>query len=478
MAAVLEAKLLIDGRWVDGGPPVEVRNKYSGEVIGTLPAARREDVDAAVAAAARAAAVMAEMPAHRRSEILSRTAALIRERRDEFARTIAAEAGKALKYARAEVDRGIMTFTIAAEEARRLHGETVPLDAVPAGEGYFGFWIRRPVGVVAAISPFNFPLNLVAHKVAPALAAGNTVVLKPATATPLTAVNLCRVLAEAGLPGGAINLIVGPGSTVGEWLVTHPQVAKVTFTGSPAVGERIMSIAGIKKVTLELGNTSPVIIAPDADLDFVAKRCAVGAYYNSGQVCISVQRIYSERKVYEPFTERFVLASQAMVVGDPLDERVDVGPMIDVREAERIEGWVQEAMAGGARVLTGGKRDGAVYWPTVLSEVKPEMKVVAQEAFAPVASVIATDDFEDALRQADATEYGLQAAVFTRDISRVFQAVRRLNFGGVIINDTPVFRADHMPYGGMRRSGIGREGVRYAMEEMTNIQMVVIRLAD
>ena len=478
MAAVLEAKLLIDGRWVDGGPPVEVRNKYSGEVIGTLPAARREDVDAAVAAAARAAAVMAEMPAHRRSEILSRTAALIRERRDEFARTIAAEAGKALKYARAEVDRGIMTFTIAAEEARRLHGETVPLDAVPAGEGYFGFWIRRPVGVVAAISPFNFPLNLVAHKVAPALAAGNTVVLKPATATPLTAVKLCQVLAEAGLPGGAINLIVGPGSTVGEWLVTHPQVAKVTFTGSPAVGERIISIAGIKKVTLELGNTSPVIIAPDADLDFVAKRCAVGAYYNSGQVCISVQRIYSERKVYEPFTERFVLASQTMVVGDPLDERVDVGPMIDVREAERIEGWVQEAMAGGARVLTGGKRDGAVYWPTVLSEVKPEMKVVAQETFAPVASVIATDDFEDALRQADATEYGLQAAVFTRDISRVFQAVRRLNFGGVIINDTPVFRADHMPYGGMRRSGIGREGVRYAMEEMTNIQMVVIRLAD
>src|SRR3990172_9579120 len=227
MAAVLEAKLLIDGRWVDGGPPVEVRNKYSGEVIGTLPAARREDVDAAVAAAARAVAVMAEMPAHRRSEILSRTAALIRERRDEFARTIAAEAGKALKYARAEVDRGIMTFTIAAEEARRLHGETVPLDAVPAGEGYFGFWIRRPVGVVAAISPFNFPLNLVAHKVAPALAAGNTVVLKPATATPLTAVNLCQVLAEAGLPGGAINLIVGPGGTAGEWLVTHPPVAKV-----------------------------------------------------------------------------------------------------------------------------------------------------------------------------------------------------------------------------------------------------------
>ena len=476
MSAVLEGKLFIAGHWVGGGPPLEIRNKYTGEVIGTLPAARREDVDAAIAAAARAAPVMAELPAHRRGAILAHASALIQQRREEFARTIAAEAGKALKYGRIEVDRAIGTFAIAAEEAKRLHGETVPLDAVPAGEGYFGFWVRRPVGVVAAITPFNFPLNLVAHKVAPALAAGNALVLKPATSTPLTAVKLCAVLEEAGLPAGAINLVVGAGSTVGEWLVTDPRVAKVTFTGSPAVGQRITAIAGIKKVTLELGNTSPVIVAPDADLDVVAKRCAVGAYYNSGQVCLSVQRIYSERTVYEPFTERFVQASEAMVVGDPLDERVDVGPMIDVREAERIEGWVREALTSGARVLTGGRREGAVYWPTVLTDVTPQMRVVSQEAFAPVASVIASDDFEEALRQADATEYGLQAAVFTRDIDRVFQAIRRLNFGGVIINDTPTFRADHMPYGGTRRSGIGREGVRFAMDEMTNIQMVAIRL--
>ncbi len=472
----MEYKLFIDGRWVDGGPLLEVRNKYTGEVIGALPTARREDVDAAIAAAAQAAPLMAAMPAYQRGEILARASALIRERREEFARTIAAEAGKALKYARAEVDRGITTFAIAAEEAKRIHGETVPLDAVPAGEGYFGFWVRRPVGVIAAISPFNFPLNLVAHKVAPAIAAGNTVVLKPASTTPLTAVKLCQVLNEAGLPRGALNLVVGSGSTVGEWLVTDPRVAKVTFTGSPPVGERILAIAGLKKVTLELGNTSPVIVAPDADLAFAAKRCAIGAYYNSGQVCISVQRIYGQRAIYEPFTEQFVQASAAMVVGDPLDERVDVGPMIDVREAERIEGWVQEAQAGGARVLTGGKREGAVYWPTVLTDVRPEMRVVAEEAFAPVASVIACDDFEEALRQADATPYGLQAAVFTRDIQRVFEAIKRLNFGGVIINDTPVFRADHMPYGGNRRSGLGREGVRYAIEEMTHIQMVAIRL--
>lgn len=263
----VEHRLFIDGQWVSGSPATEIRNKYTGDVIATLPEARREEVDAAVAAAQGAAQKMAEMPAHRRADILRRTAELIREDREGFAETIAAEAGKALKYARIEVDRGITTFTLAAEEARRLHGETVPLDAVPAGEGYFGFWVRRPVGVIAAISPFNFPLNLVAHKVAPALAAGNAVVLKPAGTTPLTAVRLCRALAEAGLPAGAINLIHGPGRTVGEWLVTDPRVSKVTFTGSPPVGRRITEIAGIKKVTLELGNSSPVIVAPDADLE-------------------------------------------------------------------------------------------------------------------------------------------------------------------------------------------------------------------
>ncbi len=472
----MEYKLFIDGQWVDGGPQLEVKNKYNGETVGVLPTARREDVDAALAAAKRAAEGMANMPAYKRSEILARTAALLRERSDDIARTIAAEAGKALKYARAEVDRGITTFAIAAEEAKRLHGETIPLDAIPAGEGYFGFWTRRPVGVIAGISPFNFPLNLVAHKVAPALAAGNALVLKPASTTPLTAVKLCQILQEAGLPAGAINLIVGSGSTVGEWLITDPRVDKITFTGSPDVGRRIMSVAGIKKVTLELGNNSPVVVAPDADLDFVAKRCAVGAFYNSGQVCISVQRIYSQKQVYEPFTEKFVKASEAMVVGDPLDERVDVGPMIDSKEVDRIEGWVKEARSAGARLLTGGKRAGNVYYPTVMEAVTPDMKVVAEETFAPIASVISCDDFEEALRQANDTKFGLQVGVFTKDVNRVFKAIRDLNFGGVIINDTPNFRADHMPYGGNRQSGLGREGVRFAMEDMTNIQMVAIRL--
>jgi acyl-CoA reductase-like NAD-dependent aldehyde dehydrogenase len=473
----MEYKLLIDGQWTGSGPLMEVKNKYNGEVVGILPTARREDVDEAVAAAERAELVMAEMPAYKRSEILARTAALLREQAEEFAKTIAAEGGKALKFARAEVDRGITTFTIAAEEAKRLHGETIPLDAIAAGEGYFGFWMRRPVGVIAGISPFNFPLNLVAHKVAPALAAGNTVVLKPASSTPLTAVKLCQLLQEAGLPDGAVNLVVGPGGTVGEWLVTDPRVDKITFTGSPDVGKHITSVAGIKKITLELGNNSPVVIAPDADLDFVAKRCAVGAFYNSGQVCISVQRIYSQKQVFEPFTEKFVKASEALVVGDPLDERVDVGPMIDSKEVDRIEGWVKEAQSVGAKVLTGGKRAGNVYYPTVLVDVAPDMKVVAEETFAPIASVISCDDFEESLRQANDTKFGLQVGVFTKDVDQVFKAIKRLNFGGVIINDIPTFRADHMPYGGNRQSGLGREGVRFAMEDMTNIEMVAIRLA-
>ncbi|MFU8771265.1 MAG: aldehyde dehydrogenase family protein [Anaerolineales bacterium] len=470
-----EYKLFINGRWVDGGAVIEVRNKYTQDVFAILPSARQEDVDEAISAAQKAAPILAGMPAHQRSVILSQTAHLLKARKEEFAQTIATEAGKALKFARIEVDRAISTFTIASEEAKRISGETIPLDAVPAGEGYFGFWLRRPVGVVGAISPFNFPLNLVAHKVAPAIAAGNTVVLKPASSTPVTAVILCEILSEAGLPSGGINLVVGSGSTVGEWLVTDPRVSKVTFTGSPVVGERITQIAGIKKITLELGNNSPVIVAADADLEQVVKRCAIGAYYNSGQVCISVQNIFSQREIHEPFLEKFVLASRDMVVGDPLDERVDVGPMIDLKEVNRIDAWVHEAVDDGAQVLTGGRRDKCVYWPTVLDNVKPEMKIVAQEAFAPIASVISYDDFEEALQLANNTEYGLQAGIFTRDIQRVLKAIRQLNFGGVIINDTPAFRADHMPYGGNRRSGIGREGVRFAIEDMTNIQMVAIR---
>lgn len=472
----MEYKLLIDGEWIGSGAALEVKNKYDGSLVGVVPTANKDDLNRAIEAAERTEDVMADMPAYKRAEILLRTAALIRERADDLAKTVAAEAGKALKFARAEVDRAAGVFIIAAEEAKRLHGETIPLDAVPAGEGYFGFWTRRPVGVIAAISPFNFPINLVAHKLAPAIAAGNTLVLKPASTTPIAAVKLCQILHEAGMPAGTINLVVGSGGTVGEWLITDERVDKITFTGSPEIGRHILAVAGIKKVTLELGNNSPVVVAPDADLDFVAKRCALGAFYNSGQVCISVQRIYSQKQVFEPFSEKFVKATEAMVVGDPLDERVDVGPMIDSKEVDRIESWVKEAQGLGASVLTGGRREGTVYYPTVLSNVEEDMKVVAEETFGPVASVISSEDFESALAQANASKFGLQVGVFTKDIDRMLKAVKRLNFGGVIVNDTPNFRADHMPYGGNRQSGLGREGVKFAMEDMTNIQLVAIKL--
>lgn len=471
----MDYKLLIDGEWIGSGTPLEVKNKYDGSLVGVVSTATKDDLNRAIEAAERTEDVMADMPAYKRAEILQRTAVLIRERAEDIAKTVAAEAGKALKFARAEVDRAATVFTIAAEEAKRLHGETIPLDAVPAGEGYFGFWMRRPVGVIAAISPFNFPINLVAHKVAPAIAAGNTLVLKPASTTPIAAVKLCQILQEAGMPAGTINLVVGGGGTVGEWLITDERIDKITFTGSPEIGRHILAVAGIKKVTLELGNNSPVVVAPDADLDFVAKRCALGAFYNSGQVCISVQRIYSQKQVFEPFSEKFVKATEAMVVGNPLDERVDVGPMIDSKEVDRIESWVKEAQGLGASVLTGGKREGTVYYPTVLSNVDADMKVVAEETFGPVASVISSDDFETALAQANASKFGLQVGVFTKDIDRMLKAVKRLNFGGVIVNDAPNFRADHMPYGGNRQSGLGREGVKFAMEDMTNIQLVAIR---
>lgn len=471
----MHAQLLIDGRWVEGAGAFEVRDKYRAQPIATCAEAGPEQVEAALQAAARAAPVMAALPAWRRAELLAGTAAALAARREELARTIAQEVGKALKFALAEVDRAVQVFGLAAEEAKRIHGETVPLDASPAGGGHFGFWQRRPLGVLVAITPFNFPLNLVAHKLAPALAAGNAVVLKPAERTPLSAFLLAGILLEQGLPPGALNLLQGPGPALGPLLVEDRRVAMISFTGSRAVGEALVRQAGLKKVTLELGNTTPVIVAPDADLDQVAARCALGAFSNAGQVCISVQRVYGDPAIAAPLRERFVAAAERMIVGDPLDPATDVGPMIEVREAERAERWVREALDGGARLLCGGRREGAVLWPTVLGDPHPDARVVTEEVFAPVVSLIGDQGFEAALERANQGPYGLQVAVFTRDVERVLRAIERLDFGGVIVNDTPAFRADHMPYGGNRGSGLGREGVRFAIEEMTNIQMVVIR---
>jgi acyl-CoA reductase-like NAD-dependent aldehyde dehydrogenase len=469
--------LYIDGRWRDGPRTVPVLHKYRQEVLAEVVEADEALVDEAVQAAQRALEQRPLSP-YRRFQILRRAADLLSERREEFALTIAREAGKPLKYARVEVDRALQTISLSGEEAKRIHGEQVPVEAAPGGEGRLAFTLRVPVGVVCAITPFNFPLNLVAHKVAPALAAGNAVVLKPATYTPLTSLMLAQLLQEAGLPPGYLNVVVGGGRTVGEALLRHPGIALYTFTGSPEVGERIKAATGLRRVVLELGNNSPNIVAQDANLDQAAQLLARFAYLYAGQFCISVQRIYVEQPAYEPFLEKFVAAARAMKLGDPEDPDTDIGPLISEDDARRVEAWVEEAVHGGARRVLGGPRQGVLYPATVLTDVRPEMKVVCQEVFGPVASVVACSSFEEALRQANDTEYGLQAGVFTRNLDRAMKAARTLRMGGVIVNDTSGFRVDLMPYGGIRRSGIGREGPRYAIEEMTDLRIVVLNPAD
>lgn len=470
-------RVLVGGNWVgDDRPGIDVINPFDDTVVGIVPEATAEDVDQAIEAARRGFAEMSALPAYRRSEILEKTSEFILRDREEIAEIIAREAGKSWKYALGEADRSAETFRFASLEARMAHGELVPMDASPVSAGRFGFHLRTPIGVIGAITPFNFPLNLVAHKVAPAIASGNSLVLKPATKTPLTSIKLAELMAEAGLPAGALNLVIGSGKTVGNRLVEDDRLAMITFTGSPPVGTGIKARSGLKRVTLELGSNSPTIIEDDGDVDAAVSRCVVGSFANSGQVCISVQRIFVHRRRYDEFMQKFVLATRKLKVGDPMDRESDIGPMISRYELERAVSWIGEATALGARVETGGKVIGNCLEPTILSGVTPDMKVVCSEVFAPIVSVIPYETFDQALEMADDSVYGLQAGVYTSDIGKAFRAVKRLDVGGVIINDVPTFRVDHMPYGGNKQSGLGREGIRYAMEEMTNIKMVCINL--
>jgi acyl-CoA reductase-like NAD-dependent aldehyde dehydrogenase len=456
---------------------LEVLDKYSGEAIGAVPVADAAAVDLAVTRAAHAFPAWSATPAHRRAAILLATAARLDARREEITALIAREAGKAWKHAAGEVARSIETFTFASEEAKRIHGETVPMDASAFGENRIAFYLRAPLGVVSAITPFNFPLNLVAHKVAPALAAGNTVVLKPAEETPLTAVLLAECLREADLPGGVLELVHGDGPGTGETLVRHPGPARVSFTGSPPVGAHILKAAGLKRVTLELGNNSGTIVEPDADLDRAVPRTVMSAFANAGQVCISLQRLYVHERIAETFLERFLAATRALKVGNPLDRDCDVGPMISDEAADRAESWIRDALAEGAKALTPVRREGRLVWPVVLTETRPEMNVMCREAFAPLVSVVVYRDFDEALRLLADSPYGLQAGLYTQDLRKAFRAVAALDVGGVMVNDTSIFRVDHMPYGGNRMSGIGREGVRFAVEEMTNLKLVCFNTA-
>jgi acyl-CoA reductase-like NAD-dependent aldehyde dehydrogenase len=454
---------------------VVVRSPYDGSEVGRVPACDAGHVDRAVAVAR--ARLAEPWPAHERAAVLDRAALLLAERQEDFARIIAAEAAKPLKTARIEAARAADTFRFSAAEARTLAGEVVPLDASVAGEGKVGFTLRVPIGVVAAISPFNFPLNLVSHKVAPAIAAGCPVVLKPASQTPLSALALAALLLdECGLPAGALNVVTGSGGDVGDPLVTHDDVAMVTFTGSPPVGWSIRQKAPRKKVTLELGNNSPVIIEGDADWRTAVAKLKVAGFSHAGQSCISAQRVLVDRSIHDDVVAALVEAVETLVVGPPLNESTDLSALISPKETERVKSWVDEAVAGGAKLATGGEvGDDGVLRPTVLTGVTPGMKVCADEVFGPVLGVAAYDDLDEALAVANDTRYGLQAGIFTARLDTALAAARRLDFGGVLVNEVPTWRADQQPYGGVRDSGNTREGPAHAVREMTETRLVVFQ---
>jgi acyl-CoA reductase-like NAD-dependent aldehyde dehydrogenase len=471
----VKKKMLIAGKWQGGSRYFDLINPYDGSKLAEIPEATDAEVSEAVASALRGFAVISSLPPHKRADILLDTSFALKKNRQILAETITSESGKPLKYSLVEVDRAAETFRFASEEAKRIHGETIPMGASVGSENRVAFFERFPLGPVAAITPFNFPLNLVAHKLAPAIAAGNSIVLKPAEQTPLTAFKLGEILIEAGLPPEALNIVTGFGAT-GAALVADERLKLISFTGSPPVGREIKAKAGMKKVTLELGSNSGLIIEPDADIDAAVDRCVMGAFANSGQVCISLQRIYLHRSIYESFREKFIPVVGALKMGDPMNELSDIGPLIDIESAERTSAWLKEAVDSGAKVLCGGQARGAIFEPTVLENTSNNMKVICAEVFAPVVSLVPYDSFDDALKMLDDSIYGLQAGIYTSDINKAMLAFRILHVGGVIINDVPTYRADHMPYGGVKESGIGREGLKYAIEEMTEIKTMVMNL--
>jgi acyl-CoA reductase-like NAD-dependent aldehyde dehydrogenase len=469
-------KMYVAGEWIDKPQRIEVRNPYDNSVIDTVPRGDRGDVERALQSAERGAKAMARLTGYDRWKILRTAADLMAARQEALGRVISAEEGKVIAEGRLEANRAVETIMGSAEEAKRLHGETVPLDGAPGGAGKFGVTIRVPCGVVVAISPFNFPLNLVCHKVGPALAGGNAVIVKPATDTPLSALKLAEILLEAGLPAEGLNVLTGSGGEIGDLLVTDRRVRKITFTGSRDVGEHICKQAGIKRVTMELGSNAPVIVMPDANLEKVAAAVAATGYANAGQVCISTQRVLAAGKVYGDFLAALKPRVQALTVGSQFDETVKIGPMVREREAVRVDEWVHEAVAGGARLVTGGKRQGALYEPTIVADVKPNMKISCDELFGPAVAVTPFTDIDEAIGLANDTNYGLAAGIFTENLEWAWKFAREVQSGNLHVNWGPQWRADLMPYGGLKESGFGKEGPRYAIEEMTELKMVVFHL--
>jgi acyl-CoA reductase-like NAD-dependent aldehyde dehydrogenase len=468
----MKKQLFINGEWVEAKEYRPLYSPYNNELLAEIAYADAGEVDSAIAAAEKARPIMAKMPAHERASILERLVELLTKNEEECTRLLALEAAKPWTTAKAEVARTIMTYKFAAEEARRIHGETIPMDAAPGGEGRISFTIRQPIGVVAAITPFNFPMNLVAHKVGPAIAAGNTIVLKPASQTPLTSLYLAELLQEAGLPKGALNVVTGSGSVVGDRLIQDDRVKAITFTGSPAVGIGLRSKAGLKKVTLELGSNSALIVDQGVDVDSIIPRAVTGAFSFAGQVCISLQRAYVHEELYDEFVEKFVAKAKSLKLGNPLDPETEVSALISPKDADRTLQWIEEARQSGAVVATGGGREGNIVEPTVLLNVDPKEKVSCQEVFAPIVLINKISSVEEAISYVNDSRYGLQAGIYTNNVFTALKAAEELEVGGVMVNDIPTFRVDHMPYGGVKESGIGREGLKYAIEEMTEMKLV------
>ncbi|USK42113.1 aldehyde dehydrogenase family protein [Cytobacillus oceanisediminis] len=470
--------LFINGEWAKAKHYNPLFSPYSKELIAEIPSATVEEVNSAIEAAYKARTIMSEMPSHQRAKILENLAGLFEAHFDQAAEILSLEAAKPLKTAKGEVARTIQTYKFAAEEAKRISGETIPLDAAPGGEGRFAYTVKEPLGVIGAITPFNFPMNLVAHKVGPAIAAGNTVVLKPAGQTPISAYFLAELMQKAGLPSGALNVVTGSGPVIGEKLISDDRVKKITFTGSPEVGIGIRNKAGLKHVTLELGSNAALIVDKNIDIDKIIKRCVEGAFSYQGQVCISLQRIFVHKDSYTSFVEKFVKAAQQLKAGDPLNPDTDVSALINPKEVERTLEWISEAKQNGAIVAAGGASEGNILLPTVLLGVNPASKVSCQEVFAPIVLINKVNSVEEAIDFVNDSRYGLQAGIYTDNIHTALQASKKLHVGGVLINDIPTFRVDHMPYGGVKESGIGREGIKYAIEEMTELKLVIFNNND
>jgi acyl-CoA reductase-like NAD-dependent aldehyde dehydrogenase len=469
-------KMLIGDGWVDKDEKIEVRNPYDDSLVDTVPAGGLEDVEAALRAAEKGFQTNRSQPVHKRIEILYRAAQIVRGRQEEFARIIATEGSKTIREARKEASRCVDTLTISAEEARRVAGETIPFDSRPGSENRLGYYYRFPIGIIAAITPFNDPLNLVAHKVGPGIAGGNAVVLKPATVTPLSALKLAEALIEAGLPWNVLNVVTGHASRIADALVTDPRVRMISFTGGTQAGLEIVKKAGLKKIGMELGSNSPVIVMDDGDLESAVENSVSGAFWAVGQNCIGVQRIYVHEKVYAEFETRFVARTRKMKVGRQLDETTDMGPMITEGEARRVEEWVKEAVGLGARLLTGGKRKGTLFEPTVFAGMPAAARLDSEEVFGPVVNLYRVASLDEAIRLSNGVRYGLHGAIFTRSLDNAFKAIRELEVGGVIVNDSTDYRIDMMPFGGVKWSGLGREGIKFALLEMTEPKVVCFNL--